>query len=42
MGSDLKTVQNALNPALAVNSEGRVGFLYQQLSGSGASARWTG
>jgi hypothetical protein len=38
--ADLRAVPNALNPALAVNSEGRVGFLYQQLSGVGASARW--
>jgi hypothetical protein len=37
---DLRTVRNALNGALAVNSAGKVGFLYQQLSGSGASQRW--
>lgn len=29
--SDLKTVHKATNPALAVNDDGRVGFLYQQL-----------
>ncbi|MBV9924087.1 MAG: hypothetical protein JOZ96_03535 [Acidobacteria bacterium] len=31
--SDLLTVTNATNPALAINSAGRVGFLYQQLTG---------
>jgi hypothetical protein len=29
-GSDIKTVSNAINPALAVNICGKVGFLYQQ------------
>src|SRR3989449_1962641 len=38
--SDLRTHHNALDPALAVNSEGTVGLLYQQLSGSGAAERW--
>lgn len=38
--ADLSTIPNALNPALAVNSAGRVGMLYQQLSGSGAAQRW--
>jgi hypothetical protein len=37
---DLRTVNNALNPALAVNNAGKVGLLYQQLTGSGASQRW--
>jgi hypothetical protein len=32
--NDLLSVPNALNPALAINSDGEVGFLYQQLSGS--------
>jgi hypothetical protein len=31
--NDLLTITNALNPALAVNSDGKVGFLYQQLTG---------
>jgi hypothetical protein len=38
--SDLRTHQNALNPAVAVNSEGTVGLLCQRLTGSGASERW--
>src|SRR6266568_4792630 len=37
---DLRTIHNALNPALAVNSAGKVGLLYQQLTGSGAARRW--
>lgn len=32
---DLFTVPNATNPALAVDSKGRLGFLYQELVGSG-------
>ena len=38
--ADLRTVTNALNPALAINNAGKVGLLYQQLTGSGASSRW--
>jgi hypothetical protein len=38
--NDLKTIHNATNPTLAVNSNGKVGFLYQQLTGAGAAARW--
>jgi len=38
--ADVRTVTNALNPALAVNDDGKVGLLYQQLTGSGASRRW--
>jgi len=37
---DLLTVPNALNAALAVNSAGTVGLLYQQLTGTGSSRRW--
>jgi hypothetical protein len=37
---DIKTVRNALNPALAVNAAGKIGLLYQQLTGSGTSQRW--
>jgi hypothetical protein len=33
--NDLRTVTNAKNPALAVDSNGRVGFLYQKLTGGG-------
>jgi hypothetical protein len=38
--SDLLTIPNSKNPALAVNSNGRAGVFYQQLTGSGASQRW--
>jgi hypothetical protein len=38
--ADLRTIRNALNPALAINDAGKVGFLYQQLAGSGAAQRW--
>jgi hypothetical protein len=37
---DLLTVTNATNPALAVNSVGTVGFLYQQLTGAAPNRRW--
>jgi len=30
----------AINPSLAVNSQGKVGLLYQQLTGTGAAQRW--
>jgi hypothetical protein len=39
-GSDLRTINNAWNPGLAINSRGRVGLLYQALTGTGASQRW--
>jgi hypothetical protein len=38
--ADLQTVVSATNPALAVTSQGRVGFLYQQWVASGAGNRW--
>jgi hypothetical protein len=38
--SDLVTVTNATLPAVAVSSKGEIGFLYQQLSGTGSSQRW--
>jgi hypothetical protein len=37
--NDLLTVTNATNPALAVNVQGKVGFLYQKLA-SGNPQRW--
>ena len=37
---NLLSIGNAKNPAVAVNSLGKIGFLYQQLSGSGATQRW--
>lgn len=39
-GPDLRTVTNATNPALAINDKGRLGFLYQQVTGTGANQRW--
>ncbi len=38
--AELRTIRNALNPALAVNDAGKLGFLYQQLSGPAAAQRW--
>lgn len=38
--ADLRTVTTAINPALAVNSQGKVGFLYQQLGNPGTGNRW--
>jgi hypothetical protein len=37
---DLHTVANATNPALAVNSRGVVGFLYQRLTGTAPNDHW--
>jgi hypothetical protein len=37
---DLKTVATAKNPALAINSQGKVGLAYQRLTGTGATQRW--
>jgi hypothetical protein len=39
-GTDLQTVPNAKNPALAVTGSGKVGFLYQKLLGVGSAQRW--
>lgn len=38
--SDLLTVTNATNLALAIGNSGTVGALYQQVTGSGTSQRW--
>jgi hypothetical protein len=38
--NDLRTVASATNPALAINSNGKVAFLYQKVIGSGASQHW--
>jgi hypothetical protein len=38
--ADLRTLRNALNPALAINKRGQLAFLYQQLTGTGAAQRW--
>jgi hypothetical protein len=37
---DLLTVRSATNAALAVNSEGTIGLLYQRLIGTDSSRRW--
>ncbi len=37
---DLQTIESALDAALAVNSDGRLALLYQQLVGSGAAQAW--
>ncbi len=39
-GNDLRTIVQATNPALAVNSNGKVGFLYQQLTGTAPNLQW--
>jgi len=33
-------IQNAINPALAVNMDGKVGFLYQHLTGTTTDDKW--
>jgi Abnormal spindle-like microcephaly-assoc'd, ASPM-SPD-2-Hydin len=38
--ADLRTITNAVNPALAIDEKGKLGFLYQQVTGSGGSQRW--
>jgi hypothetical protein len=38
--AELRTIRNALNPALAINNAAKVAFLYQQLTGTGAAQRW--
>jgi hypothetical protein len=38
--SDLRSIVNATNAALAVANNGTVGLLYQQVAGSGSLSRW--
>lgn len=38
--ADVRSITNATNASLAVSDNGTVGLLYQQVSGSGAAARW--
>jgi hypothetical protein len=38
--TDLLTITNATHPCLTVNSHGKIGFLYQQITGIGSSQRW--
>jgi hypothetical protein len=39
-GPDLITIHNAKNAGLAVNSSGKIGLLYQQVTGTAPSNRW--
>jgi hypothetical protein len=38
--ADLLPITNATHPCLTVNSHGKIGYLYQQVTGTGASQRW--
>ena len=38
--ADLRTASPATNPGLAINTHGRVGFFYQQLTGATPNERW--
>jgi hypothetical protein len=38
--ADVRTIAAATNPALAINSHGEVGFLYQKLHNPGSGNRW--
>ena len=37
---NLRSIANATNPALAIDSKGRLGFLYQQVTGVDPDQRW--
>ena len=37
---DVRTIGNATNPALAIDSDGRLGLLYQQVVGTSPAQRW--
>jgi hypothetical protein len=39
-GADLRTIASATNPGLAINSHGKIAFLYQALGNSGTGNRW--
>ena len=38
--ADILTIPNATNPAVAINSGGKVAFLYQQVTGTSPNQRW--
>jgi hypothetical protein len=38
--NDLTSINSATNPALAVNSQGTIGFLFQKLAGTGSGQRF--
>jgi hypothetical protein len=37
---DIRIIDNATNPALAINKHGKLGFLYQQVAGISPNQRW--
>ncbi len=37
---NLLSIPNATNPAISINSAGKVGLLYQQITGTGTTQRW--
>ena len=39
-GTDLRTIASATNPGLAINSHGKIAFLYQALGNPGTGNRW--
>jgi hypothetical protein len=39
-GADLLTIPGAKNAAIAINSKGKIGYLYQQLTGTSPNIRW--
>ena len=39
-GADLLTIPSAKNAAIAINSQGRIAYLYQQLTGTSPNTRW--
>jgi len=38
--NNLRVIHQATNPSLAINSRGRVGFLYQKLTGTASNPSW--
>lgn len=39
-GPDLLTIHSAKNAAIAINSQGKIAYLYQQLAGTSPNLRW--
>jgi len=37
---NLLSLSNAKNPAITINNRGKIGLLYQQITGSGSTQRW--
>jgi FG-GAP-like repeat len=38
--ASLLSLSNATNPAIAINGAGKIGLIYQQITGSGSTQRW--